>query len=195
MNLKIGANLIHKKLMRVVIVIALLATTATSISLYVINQKNQIIENQVAQQVESQKKIKTYQSIINTNQRMIQTQEDKLNSLNIELKDAKDANKHLKYLGKFLITYYDLKFESCGKNPTDKGYGITYSGNPAKINISCAVDTNVIKLGSYIYIDGIGCRIAQDTGNKIIGNHLDIFVNDFSYDKYKTHYTNVYLIQ
>lgn len=154
-----------------------------------------IIENQVAQQVESQKQIKTYQSIINSNQQTIQQQIDKVNLLNTQLNQAKDANKHLKFLGVFKITYYDLNFTSCGKYPSDPAYGHTYSGAIATPNITCAVDTSIISMGSYVYIDGIGCRIAQDIGGAIKGNHIDIFVNDFSYEKYQTHYTNVYLIQ
>lgn len=188
--------------MQIVIAIALLATITSSISLYVINQKNIIIENQVAKQVESQKEIKTYQSIVNSNQQTIESQVNTINLLNsktsllnTQLKQAKDANTHLKYLGKFLITYYDLKYESCGKNPTDKGYGITRSGNPAEINVTCAVDPNIIPLNNYIYVDKIGCRATQDTGSAIKGNHIDIFVNDFNYDKYNTHYSDVWLIQ
>jgi 3D (Asp-Asp-Asp) domain-containing protein len=181
--------------MRVVVVIVLLSTIATSISLYVINQKNKIIENQVAQQVESQKKIKTYQSIISSDKQISKQQIDKLNILNTQLKQVKDANKHLKYLGNFQITYYDLSYESCGKNPTDKGYGITYSGAKAKEGVTIAVDKNIIPLGSYVYVDKIGCRVAQDIGGKIKGNHIDVFVNDFSYDKYKINQSEVYLIE
>lgn len=181
--------------MRIVIVIALLTTITSSISLYVINRKNAIIENQVAQQVESQNQIKTYQSIINSKQDTIQTQINKLNILNTKLKQAKDANKHLKFLGKFKITYYDLSYESCNKNPTDKDYAHTYSGAIAREGVTVAVDKRVISLGSYIFIDGIGCRVAQDTGNKVIGNHIDVFVNNFSYSKYKIDQANVYLVK
>ena len=181
--------------MRIVIVIALLSTITASISLYVINQKNHIIENQVAKQVESQKQIKTYQSIIVSNQQNINQQTIKINLLNTELKQAKDANKHLKYIGRFNLTYYDLSFESCNKYQNNPDYGHTYSGAIARENVTCAVDKNIIKLGSYVYINGIGCRVAQDTGSKVKGNHIDIFVNNFSYDKYKISQAEVYLIQ
>ena len=182
--------------MRVVIVIALLSAIATSISLYcVINQKNHIIENQVAQQVESQKKIKTYQTIISSDKQTSKQQIDKLNLLNTELKQAKDANKHLKYIGRFLITYYDLSYESCNKYPNDPAYGHTYSGAIAKEGVTIAVDKSIIPLGSYVYINQTGCRIAEDIGGAIKGNHIDVFVQNFSYKKYKTHYSDVYLIQ
>lgn len=188
--------------MQSVIAISLLSTITLNISLNVINQKNMIIDKQSIQLEKYQKQLTTYQHNIKCNEevikqqnQVIQNQINKLNLLNTELKQAKDANKHFKYLGKFLITYYDLSFESCGKNKGDKGYGITRSGNPAEVTVSCAVDTSVIPMGSYIYLEGTGCRIAQDTGNKVIGNHVDIYVNDFSYDKYSTHYTDVYLIK
>ena len=183
--------------MRYIIAIGLLASTVIySISLNnVINQKNTIIENQEVQIIESQNLNSTYQSIINSQRDTIFNQYKNIKSLNVELNQAKDANKHFHFIGNFLITYYDLKYESCNKNPTDKGYGITKSGMPTEIGISCATDISIIPIGSYIYIDSIGCRIAQDTGGAIKGNHIDIFVNDFSYDKYKTHYSNVYLIK
>lgn len=188
--------------MRCVIVIAILSTITTSISLNVINQKNNIIENQKVELLESHKQLSTDKNTINNKQiiisqqnKLIKDQFDKLNLLNIELKQAKDANKHLKYIGKFLITYYDLSYESCGKYPSDPAYRHTYSGAMATPNITCAVDKSVISLGSYLYIDGIGCRIAQDIGGCVKGNHIDVFINDFSYDKYTTHYTDIYLIQ
>ena len=169
-----------------IIFISILSITLNT-CLNAINQKNKLIHKQEVE-------IKTYQKNIIGNQQTIKSQKDKYSSLQSQLNIAKDANKHLKYLGKFLITYYDLQYESCGKNKGDKGYGITYSGNPAEINVSCAVDKSVISLGSYIYINGIGCRVAEDIGGAIKGNHIDVFVSDFSYDKYKNHYTDVYLI-
>ena len=38
-----------------------------------------------------------------------------------------------------------------------------------------AVDKAVIKLGSELIIEGIGKRVAEDTGGKIKGNHIDIY--------------------
>jgi len=42
---------------------------------------------------------------------------------------------------------------------------------------SVAVDPRIIPLGSRIYIEGIGERIATDTGDKIKGHHIDVFMN------------------
>ena len=188
--------------MQSVIAISLLSTITLNISLNVINQKNMIIDKQSIQLEKYQKQLTTYQHNIKCNEevikqqnQVIQNQINKLNLLNTELKQAKDANKHLKYLGKFNLTYYDLSFESCNKYQDDPDYGHTYSGAIARENVTCAVDKNIIALGSYIYINGIGCRVAQDTGSKVKGNHIDIFVNNFSYDKYKINQAEVYLIQ
>lgn len=187
--------------MQIITGLNLLLIITASINLNVINQKNIIIDKQSTKLEENQKQLKAYQHnikydkevIVQKNQ-VIQNQIHKLNLLNTELKQAKDVNKHLKYIGRFLITYYDLSYESCNKYPNDPAYGHTYSGAIAKEGVTCAVDKNVIKLGSYIYIDEMGCRVAQDVGGAVKGNHIDVFVQKFSYDKYSTHYTDVYLI-
>ena len=161
-----------------------------------------IIDKQSIQLEKYQKQLTTYQHNIKCNEevikqqnQVIQNQINKLNLLNTELKQAKDANKHLKYLGKFKVTYYDLSYESCNKYPNDPAYGHTYSGAIAKEGVTIAVDKSIIPLGSYVYINQTGCRIAEDIGGAIKGNHIDVFVQNFSYKKYKTHYTDVYLIQ
>ncbi|MDF7802068.1 3D domain-containing protein [Pontiellaceae bacterium B1224] len=40
---------------------------------------------------------------------------------------------------------------------------------------SVAVDTAVISLGTILCIDGYGERLAEDTGSRITGNHIDLF--------------------
>jgi 3D (Asp-Asp-Asp) domain-containing protein len=64
-------------------------------------------------------------------------------------------------LGTFMVTCYDL-------------YGHTADGDVAGPE-SVAVDPNVIRLGTTIYVPGIGERTADDTGGLIIGNHIDIW--------------------
>jgi 3D (Asp-Asp-Asp) domain-containing protein len=173
----------------------IISTITLNTCLNVINQKNNIIYSQQVQNIKSQKQIQTYQKNIKFYTKQIKNQKNSLWSLTEQLNQAKDANKHLKYLGKFLITYYDLSYESCGKYPNDPAYGHTYSGAIATPNKTIAVDTSVIPLGSYVYINNVGCRIAEDIGGKIKGNHIDIFVNDFNYEKYQTHYTNVWIVK
>ena len=77
-------------------------------------------------------------------------------------------------------TAYDLSFESCGKNPGDKHYGLTASGTKARPG-AVAVDPRVIPLGTKLYIQSLdgtkdyGFAIAEDTGGAIKGNKIDLF--------------------
>lgn len=77
-------------------------------------------------------------------------------------------------------TAYDLSYESCGKHPGDRGYGITATGTYAKYG-TVAVDPRVIPLGSKLYIEtadgsfAYGYATAEDTGGAIKGNKVDLF--------------------
>ncbi len=82
-------------------------------------------------------------------------------------------------------TAYDLSYQSCGKRPGDRGYGITASGMRAQRGV-VAVDPRVIPLGTRLYIetpDGsyiYGNAVAGDTGGAIKGNKIDLFMNSYS---------------
>lgn len=76
-----------------------------------------------------------------------------------------------------IATAYDLSYESTGKRPGDKYYGITYSGIPARQGV-VAVDPSVIPLGTRLYVEGYGYAIAADTGSAIKGNRIDLFYED-----------------
>lgn len=76
------------------------------------------------------------------------------------------------------LTAYSAGFESTGKNPGDPGYGITATGRVAKPRHTIAVDPTLIPLGSLVYIDGIGYRVAEDIGGAIKGPHIDVFFMD-----------------
>lgn len=104
-----------------------------------------------------------------------------LGNINYELKEAnmtiqslKDTANTLAYLGEFKITYYcNERFSHiCG------GSGITASGKPTEVGVTIAVDKTVIPLGTTVYIEGIGYMEAQDTGGAVIGNHIDVLVED-----------------
>ncbi len=94
-------------------------------------------------------------------------------------------NLNYKRLLKCTATAYDLSYQSCGKRPGDKGYGITATGTRACYG-TVAVDPSVIPLGSKLYIettDGsfiYGYSTALDTGGAIKGNKVDLFFNTMS---------------
>ena len=54
----------------------------------------------------------------------------------------------------------------------------TASGMPAQYGIA-AVDTDVIPLGTRLYIPGYGEAIAADTGGAIYGNRIDLCMNSY----------------
>lgn len=89
----------------------------------------------------------------------------------------------LTYLGEFEYTGYDTCVACCGQyaknRPVVNGKEIVYtaSGEIAS-NMTVAVDPNVIPLGSILYLEGYGVRIAQDTGSAVKGNVIDIYFNN-----------------
>ena len=89
----------------------------------------------------------------------------------------------LTYLGEFEYTGYDPCIACCGQyaknRPVVNGKEIVFtaSGEIAS-NLTVAVDPNVIPLGSILYLEGYGVRIAQDTGSAVKGNVIDIYFNN-----------------
>jgi len=78
----------------------------------------------------------------------------------------------------FKVTYYTLSKKECAKSPNHPAYGITKSGLKARFGV-CAVDSNVIPLGSYVIdFENNMCFVALDTGNKVIGRQIDIFIGE-----------------
>lgn len=88
-------------------------------------------------------------------QKLMQREEDTFTSNNIQSKA----------LGEHILTFY-----------THTG-NRTATGVYPKAGRTVAVDTNYIPHGTVLYIEGVGIRIAEDTGGKIKGNRLDVFVD------------------
>ena len=97
------------------------------------------------------------------------------NKLLIETNEKLANDNKMVYLGKFTITHYcgEVGCKLCGS-----GNGVTASGITAQSGVTIAVDTNIIPMGSKVYINGYGHRIAQDVfGSKNKGNCIDIYVS------------------
>lgn len=63
--------------------------------------------------------------------------------------------------------------------PTDgSGAGITATGIAARHGV-VAVDPNVIPLGTRVYVPGYGVALAADTGGAILGNKIDLCMEDY----------------
>ena len=85
---------------------------------------------------------------------------------------ALPAGMTAEYIGEFECSAYCAEEypHICGGN------GITASGAPVTAGLTVAVDSEAIPLGSAIYIEGVGIRIAQDTGSAVIDNRIDVAV-------------------
>ncbi len=70
----------------------------------------------------------------------------------------------------FTATAYCACVRCCGKSD-----GITASGVKAVQGVTIAADRRVLKMGTRVYIKGIGERVVQDTG--VRGKKIDIFFN------------------
>ena len=78
-------------------------------------------------------------------------------------------------------TAYDLSFQSTGRKPGDKYYGLTASGTKIRPGV-VAVDPGVIPLGTKLYIESTdgtsdyGYATAEDKGGAIKGNKIDLYL-------------------
>ncbi|WDM01651.1 3D domain-containing protein [Alicyclobacillus cycloheptanicus] len=89
---------------------------------------------------------------------------------------ASSATHRARELDNFTLTAYSLDYHSTGKWPSSPGYGITASGKRAAVGRTVAVDPSVIPIGTKLMIEGVGVRIAEDTGGAVKGRHIDILL-------------------
>ncbi len=54
----------------------------------------------------------------------------------------------------------------------------TKSGTCAEAGRTVAVDRRMIPLGAELLVEGLGARIAEDTGSRVRGRHLDVYLGD-----------------
>jgi uncharacterized protein YabE (DUF348 family)/3D (Asp-Asp-Asp) domain-containing protein len=79
------------------------------------------------------------------------------------------------------LTAYSDDFASTGKEKSDPQSGVTYSGTTVMEGRTIAVDKNVIPIGWWVFIEGIGLRRAEDTGSAIKGNKIDVYYESSDY--------------
>jgi 3D (Asp-Asp-Asp) domain-containing protein len=98
-------------------------------------------------------------------------------------------------LGEFMLTAYTVDFQSTGKEPSAPDFGITFCGSRARVGRTVAVDPTVIPIGTPIYIEGIGWRLAEDIGSAVKGKHIDVLLStermatEFGVKRHVTVYT------
>lgn len=104
--------------------------------------------------------------------RSLQVENNELKKL-MEEYETNTQETNMTYLGEFTLTYYCTENYDhiCG------GGGTTASGTQVVAGRSVSVDTSVIPLGTKLYIEGIGYRVAEDTGGAVKGNKIDVAVN------------------
>ncbi|GAA0353348.1 3D domain-containing protein [Bacillus horti] len=78
------------------------------------------------------------------------------------------------------LTAYSAGEAHTGKTADHPQYGITRSGARVEEGRTIAVDPNVIPLGTWVYIEDIGLRKAEDTGGAIKGNKIDVYYDSDS---------------
>ncbi len=73
----------------------------------------------------------------------------------------------------------EIDMEASAYLPSDGGgSGITASGMMARRGV-VAVDPSVIPLGTRLYIPGYGMAVAADTGGAIVGDRIDLCMEDY----------------
>lgn len=97
-------------------------------------------------------------------------------------KKAEEAkNSKGTYLGTFRISRYcSCSICNGGYSGTAIGTSVTAIGTSVTAGRTIAVDPSVIPLGSWVYIEGIGWRVAEDTGGAIRGQKIDLAVSSHS---------------
>lgn len=119
---------------------------------------------------------KRLNNMLSQYQILIRSLRDENESLKNSIEEVSDEGEVREYIGEYTLTYYCKESDCriCG------GGGKTASGTQVTPYRSVAVDPKVIPLGTKLYIEGVGYRIAEDTGSAVKGNKIDINVTTHS---------------
>lgn len=85
-----------------------------------------------------------------------------------------NSNERKVYIGTFKLTFYCHCSKCCGKSD-----GITASGAKVQEGVTIATNQSEIPMGTSVYIEGFGKRVAQDTGG-FGSKTIDVYVNSHS---------------
>jgi len=86
--------------------------------------------------------------------------------------------RYVRVLNNVTLTAYSTNARAY---PGGQWTGITATGTKTTEGRTIAVDPDVIPLGWWVYIEGIGFRRAEDTGGAIRGNKIDIYFDNVDY--------------
>jgi uncharacterized protein YabE (DUF348 family) len=92
---------------------------------------------------------------------------------NIVVRELETSEGVLEYWRKIRMLATSYSAATCGKEPDDPHYGITFLGWEMKKGI-VAVDPRVVNLRSQVYVPAYGPGVAGDTGGMIKGRHIDL---------------------
>jgi 3D (Asp-Asp-Asp) domain-containing protein len=99
------------------------------------------------------------------------------------------AKRRTRHLGAFAVRAYTYEWD-------DNIMTRTASGTFPMVGRTVAVDPRVIPLGSTIYIEGLGERIAEDSGKRVKGNVLDLFLpSDYLCRQFGVRQHNVQIVE
>lgn len=107
----------------------------------------------------------------------------KLEAANTTIEDLKNTEYELVYMGDYKLTAYCACEICCEElalsRPLDaNGNPIVYTatGTVATQGRTIGVDPKVIPYGTEVYIEGLGWRVAEDTG-AIQNQHIDVYMD------------------